>query len=459
MDDHAAPTRVRVHPGRLAGDVEVPGDKSISHRALILAAMCDGPVEITGLAGGSDVLATVRALRTMGARIELTREGQRSSSPKGGSAPDHGFSAAVSGALGEASDVLDLGNSGTGMRLLAGVAAGIDGCSVLTGDASLRRRPMERIADPLRRMGARVDGREGGRLPPLVVRGGALRGTRHRTQVASAQVKSCLLLAGLRARGATDVTSPGASRDHTERLLAHLGVDVRRTIGADGEEHVHVVPGPLEATTLQVAGDPSSAAFWMVAAAPAPGGAALRARGIALNPTRLGAVSVLRSLGAAVEIDAKATRCGEPVGDVRVSPAPLGGAEVGGGDVVHTIDELPVLAVAGACSRDGLDVRDAAELRVKESDRIATLTALFEALGLRIQPRPDGFRVPGGQQPSGGAVDAQNDHRIAMTACIAATFAAGPVDIAGFQGVATSYPTFLDDFERLGGRAEVLEGA
>lgn len=443
----ALPACVRVEPGPLAGDLTVPGDKSLSHRALLLGALCEGTVAVRGLATSLDVAATASALRALGATVALQDGGG-------------GLEGTVSGPLREPAQVLNCGNSGTTLRLLAGVVATIEGLSVLTGDASLRRRPVDRVLLPLARMGARLDAREGGRLPPLVVRGGALRAIAHDSAVASAQVKSALLLAGLRADGRTSVTSPLPSRDHSERLLRYLGVEVTSELLEGGRERVEVLPGPLAARPIDVPGDPSSAAVWLAAAALAPAAGAsaqVRVRGMCCNPTRLGAVEVLRALGAEVSVMAAEERCGEPVGDIEVRAAPLGGPVlVSGRTVVDAIDELPLLALVGATSRGGIEVRGAAELRVKESDRIAATAALFAALGLRLEERPDGFRVPGGQRPGPGRVDARGDHRIAMAAAVAATVATGPVEIAGFEAVGTSYPAFLDDLRQLGGRVEAV---
>ncbi|WP_052667428.1 3-phosphoshikimate 1-carboxyvinyltransferase [Nitriliruptor alkaliphilus] len=440
-----APDRVRIHPGQLHGEVAVPGDKSLSHRALLLSAFADRPVRVGGLAPSGDVAATAAALTTMGAQVDLAPQA------------DGSLAGSVRGPLGEARDVLDCGNSGTSLRLLAGVVAGIDGLTVLTGDASLRSRPVDRIAVPLRAMGARLDAAAGGHRPPLVVRGGHLTGTSYLSPVASAQIKSAILLAGLRADGPTTVTSPLPSRDHTERMLAHFGHPVQREVYRDGTEVVTVDPlgdRTLAADEVVVARDPSSAAFWLVAAA--CGAGTITATGVCANPLRLGVVAALRRLGVEVAVTDQGETAGEPLADLTVAPTALTGASLQGQLVVDALDELPVLALAGACSADGLEVHDAAELRVKESDRIAVLAAALRAVGLEVEERPDGYRVPGGQRPGPGTVEAHGDHRIAMTAAIAAVLGTGPVEIGGFGAVATSYPSFLDDLARLGGRAEVL---
>lgn len=432
MSSEQLPDAVVVHPldGGLIGTARMPGDKSLSHRAFILGALSDGVVEVTGAAPSQDVRSTMACLRRLGVAIDVD-----------------GDTARVQGSLGEADQVLDCGNSGTGMRLLVGLAAGIDGVTVLTGDASLRARPMRRVAEPLRRAGVHVDGRDGGALPPLVVRGGRVRALDHELAVASAQVKSCILIAGLFADGTTRVREPGPSRDHTERMLRWLGAHV---VSAEGD--VSLSPGPLSPRPLEVAADPSSAAFWLAAAAALPG-SQVRLPDLCLNDTRTGVVDVLRQMGATIVGAADREWSGEPVGDLEVTGTDLGAGTVAGDLVVRAIDELPVLAVAGALG-GGLSVRDAAELRVKEVDRIDAVAALLRALGGEIEAAVDGFRVPGGQRLTGGTVDSRGDHRIAMAAAVAALAASGPVRITGFGAVATSYPGFLDDLTVLGGRWE-----
>lgn len=439
---------MRVHPGPLSGRVRVPGDKSTSHRALILGALADGRVRISGLAPSEDVATTAAAVTALGANVERTPDAAK---------------AVVSGPVREATDVIDCGNSGTSLRLLAGVAAGLDALTVFTGDGSLRRRPMDRIAAPLRAMGARVEGRQGGRLAPIVVRGGGLRGVRHRSPVASAQVKSAVLLAALAADGPTEVESPLRSRDHTERLLRHLGVEVDTEVLDDGREVVRIVPGRVPARDLTVAGDPSSAAFWAVAGAIASArgssGDAVAIEGVMLNPTRTGFLAVLRDLGADLEESGSSELCGEPIGDVVIGRRPLAGrAVISGAGTVDAIDEVPVLAVAGAVSAGGLEVRDASELRVKESDRIAATAGMLAALGCEASTGEDHLIVPGGQRIRGGRVDAAGDHRIAMAAAVAASVAEGAVVIDGVSAIATSYPAFLTDLARLGGQAEPVSG-
>lgn len=425
----AGPERAAGAP--LRATLRVPGDKSVSHRAYLLAALAGGPVPVVGAAPSGDVAATAAAVAAMGA--DVTRVDAET--------------VRVAGPLREPDQVIDCGNAGTGMRLLAGVAAGLDGLSVLTGDASLRRRPMDRVAEPLRMMGAAVDGRGARVLAPLVVRGGGLVGVDYRLPVPSAQVKSCVLLAGLAAQGTTRVLGTGATRDHTERMLAWMHADA----GLEGDV-AWVRPGRLDPVPLHVPADPSSAAFWMVAAATVPG-SRVTLRAVCLNPTRTGVVDVLRAMGGQVAAEADREWCGEPVGDVVVTTAAgLGPAVVAGDLVVRAIDELPVLAVAGALG-GGLVVRDAAELRVKESDRIDGVARVLGALGGHVETAADGFTVvPGLDGAATGHVDARGDHRLAMAAAVGAVAAGRTVRITGFAAVDTSYPGFLDDLEAVGGR-------
>jgi 3-phosphoshikimate 1-carboxyvinyltransferase len=470
----AVPSRVRVHPASLRGAVLVTGDKSLSHRCLLVAALVDGEVRVEGLAPSGDVAATAAALRALGVVVDLAPQ------------EDGRLSGTVIGPIARnvRDDVVpvDCGNSGTTLRLLAGLAAGTGRRVAMDGDASLRRRPVDRILAPLRAMGVEASARDGDRLPPLVIDGGVRHGVIWDSPVASAQIKSALLLAGVAAGVEVTVRSPRPSRDHTERMLRHAGVTVR-TEERDGAETVTVVPGPLHVSRLSASRDPSAAAFWHVAAA--FGAGPITTPGLCLNPGRTGALEVLRRLGADVRVTDEELRDGEPVGTVHVAPVvgatpdapdrsatavrppseaamadgPDGGSVVIDGElVVRSLDELPVLALAGALSGRGLVVREAEELRVKESDRIATVAAMFAALGMRIEERSDGFAVPGGQQPGPGTVEAHGDHRIAMTAAIAATLGTGPVEIGGFAAVGTSYPAFLDDLRALGGNVEVLDG-
>ena len=441
------PDSVRIAPAPLAGTVHVTGDKSIGHRCLLIGALAGSPVAVSGLPPSADVAATAAALRSLGVQVGLAFEddGRVGGLVTGPIASDAGGSAVG----------IDCGNSGTTLRLLAGLAAGAGRHVMLDGDASLRRRPVDRITAPLAAMGVRTVEREE-RLPPLEVLPGAVRDVVWSSPVASAQVKSAVLLAAVAGGVTATVRSPHASRDHTERMLRHGGITVTTTSDADAQEIVTVTPGRFSVDALHAPRDPSAAAFWHVAAA--CGSGTVLTPGLVLNPGRTGALDVLRAMGADVAIDGERTVGGEPIGDVRVSPGRLTGAEVSGELVVRCLDELPILAVAGALSDDGLVVSDAAELRVKESDRISVLAATLGELGILVEEAPDGFRVPGGQRPGPGHVDAQGDHRIAMTAAVAASLGSGSVTIGGFGTVGSSYPQFLADLESLGGRWEVTDG-
>lgn len=442
---HHGPTdHVTIRPASLDGTVDVAGDKSIGHRCLLIGSLAEGPVEVSGLATSADIAATAEGLRRLGVAVRLER------------GTDGRLAGSVEGPMPPGPDTapvdVDCGNSGTTLRLLAGLAAGAGRDVVLDGDASLRRRPVGRIMAPLAAMGVTCEARDD-RLPPLHVHGGTVRDVRWSSPVASAQVKSAVLLAAVAGGVSAEVVSPAPSRDHTERMLLDGGMHVETRIDEAGHEHVSLAPGRPILTTLSAPRDPSAAAFWHVAAA--CGAGTVTTRDICLNPGRTGALDVLRAMGADVRIAGERVVHGEPVGDVTVAPGTLSGAEVSGAMVVRCLDELPVLALAGAMSDDGLVVRDAEELRVKESDRIGVLAATLRALGIEVTELPDGFVVAGGQRPYGGSVEAHGDHRIAMTAAIAACLGTAPVDITGFAAVGTSYPGFLDDLSRLGGRAEV----
>jgi len=405
----------------LRGSLRVPGDKSISHRAALLGAIAEGTTRIGGFLRAEDCLGTLRCLRALGITIEED--------------PDrleiHG------GRLCEPENVLDVGNSGTTIRLLAGLLAGQPFHSVLTGDASIRRRPMDRIADPLRQMGARITGRSQGRRAPLSIDGGSLCGIDYATPVASAQVKSAVMLAGLFAGGETVVREPSPSRDHTERMLEAFGVPIMRmpsTVRLSG-------PAALRATDIKVPGDVSSAAYFLIAAALIPG-SELTVRDIGLNPTRTGVLDILEMMGALVETQDLHVEGGEPVGTVTVQAGRLHGATIGGDLIPRAIDELPVITVA-ACLADGETViRDAAELRVKESDRIAVLTRELNRLGASVLARPDGMVITGVRRLRGGHVSSEGDHRIAMALAVAGLCADDPVIIDDPACIQTSFPEF-----------------
>jgi 3-phosphoshikimate 1-carboxyvinyltransferase len=416
----------------LRGRVRVPGDKSISHRALLFAAIADGRSTLTHLATGEDVEATNTAVQQLGVKVRSGTAG----TIVHGTGPD-GWR--------EADAVLDCGNSGTTMRVISGILAGRPMLTMLTGDASLRTRPMGRIVEPLRAMGAQIDGRADGTRAPLAIRGGRLHGMRHELSVASAQVKSALLLAGLQADGVTEVVSPAVTRDHTERMLAALGARIE----VDGLV-ARVRSGALESFELDVPGDPSSAAFFVVAASITPG-SEIVIEDVSLNPTRLGFVDVLVRMGAAIEYVPMGERCGEPVGDLVVRAAPLTATVIEGDEIPNVQDEVPALAIAAAFADGVTDIRDAAELAVKESNRIGTIHQELSQLGIAVEPRADGLMIRGGV-PRAALLKSHGDHRIAMAAAIAANAIDGASTVRGWRAVASSYPGFADDLEALTAR-------
>jgi len=423
-------------PATLRATVRVPGDKSISHRAAILNALASGPATVHNFLTAEDCLATLDCLRALGVDCRLEEQQAEATMKVEG--------VGLTG-LREPEDVLDARNSGTTMRLLAGLLAGQPFLSLLTGDASLRSRPMARIVTPLREMSAQVWARAGDTCAPLAIRGGRLRGISYRTPVASAQVKSALLLAGLFAQGETTVEEPATSRDHTERMLAAMGADLRREGAA-----VRLAPPsqPLRPLNLRVPGDLSAAAFWMVAAALHPD-AEVSLPGVGLNPTRTGLIEVLHRMGADIEVGEERIVGGEPVADITVRSSSLTGTVVEGGLLPRLIDEVPVLAVAAALARGPTVIRDAAELRVKESDRLATVAAELRRLGARLEERPDGLVIEGGARLRGAAVDSHGDHRLAMALAVAGLLAEGETVVAGSEAAAVSYPGFWRDLEAL----------
>lgn len=420
---------LEVSGGRpLRGRVRVPGDKSISHRALIFAALAEGTSTLRNLASGADVGATARVLSALGVGVEA----------------GDAVTVTSTGIEGwrEAGDVLDCENSGTSMRVLAGALAGRPFLSVLSGDDSLRSRPMARVVEPLRAMGATIDGRENATRAPLLIRGGALQGMRHVLPVATAQVKSCLLLAGLQADGVTEVVSPAQSRDHTERMLAALGAPV------SGEGlTVRIERGAPRPFELDVPGDPSSAAFFAVAAAITPG-SELVVESVSCNPTRVGFVTVMKRMGADITLRPTHEVCGEPVGELHVRASELSGTTMSGDEIPNVIDEIPALAVAAAFADGVTEIRDAAELVVKESDRIATLHEELARLGVGVEARPDGLVVRGGRATA-GSFASHGDHRVAMAMAVAANAIAGDSRVSGWPAVSSSYPEFADDLARL----------
>lgn len=411
--------------GALRGRLRVPGDKSISHRAIMLGALAEGATAIAGFLEGEDCLATLKAFRAMGVRIDGPEQGRVTVRGVG----LHGLRAPAG--------PLDMGNSGTSMRLMTGILAGQAFDTVLTGDASLTRRPMRRVTEPLTLMGARIEATERG-TAPLRIRGGRwLAGIDYPLPVASAQVKSCLLLAGLYAEGVTRVTEPAPTRDHTERMLAGFGYALSResdrTFALTGG-------GRLTGTEIDVPADISSAAFFLVGASIAPG-SDLVLEHVGVNPTRTGVIDILRSMGADIELLNSRLAGGEPVADLRVCHAPLRGIRVPGELVPLAIDEFPALFVAAACAEGETVLTGAEELRVKESDRIQVMADGLTALGIAARPTPDGIIIRGGAL-SGGTVDSHGDHRIAMSFAMAALRAVGPISIRDCANVDTSFPGF-----------------
>ena len=445
-DGQASQTLRLVRGGPLRGTVRVPGDKSISHRALLLGALADGLVEIEGLGQGGDNLCTAAALRALG--VKVTLDGARASVQGVG----------INGLQAPAGP-LDCGNSGTTMRLLTGLLAGRPFVSTLEGDASLSRRPMGRVTKPLRFMGATIEGRQGDPerpndiLPPLVVRGAALQGIDYDLPVASAQLKSALVLAALQAKGVTRITEPGLSRDHTERMLRALGaplvVDAAQrmvTVDASGWD------GKLRAAPLRVPGDLSSAAFLIVAALIVPD-SDVTIENVGLNPTRTGLLDVLQAMGADLTVTPEGEAMGEPVGRVRARASQLRGTLIDGDLSLRSIDEIPALAVAAARAQGQSTFVELKELRVKESDRIASIARELGRAGVQVEVQPDGFVVEGapGLEVRGGAVDPDRDHRIAMAGAILGLCGAEETTVPAGD-IATSFPTFADVLRELGAK-------
>jgi 3-phosphoshikimate 1-carboxyvinyltransferase len=419
---------------RFVGDVRLPGDKSISHRAALLAAVARGTTEIEGYLEAEDCLATIAAVRALGVAVERTGEGAfriRGVGRRG---------------LTEPADVIDCGNSGTMARLLMGLLAGQPFWTVMTGDASLRGRPMGRVATPLRSMGATIVGRADGTRLPLAVRG-AERVTplTYELPVASAQVKSAVLLAGLCADGPVAVVEPTPSRDHSERMLQSFGARVDVT-----GRTVTLVPGELSATRVRVPGDISSAAFILAAGLIVPG-ASVVVTNVGVNPTRTGLLDVLDAMGAKVEWS-DVTSDPEPTARLAVRATTLAGASVDGAIVPRMIDEFPVLAVLAALADGVTDVRGAAELRVKESDRIAAIGRELGKMGVTVEDRPDGFRIEGPQRLRGARVASGGDHRMAMALAVAGLVAEGTTVIDDIACIATSFPGFVATLNALAGR-------
>jgi 3-phosphoshikimate 1-carboxyvinyltransferase len=424
-----------IHPaGPLKGTISVPGDKSITHRAIMLSALANGETTITGYCRGEDCLNTARAFRAMGIQIEESV------------ASLHVYGKGQWG-LTEPEHPIDCGNSGTGIRLLTGLLAGQDFFTVLTGDDSIRRRPMGRVVKPIRTMGATISGRKGGELAPLAVTGSRLRGITYVSPVSSAQVKSALLFAALSAEGVTRITEPRQSRDHTERMLKFLGIPVRQegtTVELEGRPSM----GWSSKGALHIPGDLSSAAFFLVGASIIPG-SDITITNVGINPTRVGVLDVLTEMGADIHIHNAREQAGEPVSDLRIRASRLHGIRIGRERIPQTIDEFPILCVAAAIADGETVISGAEELRVKESDRIATMATEMKKMGVSIEETLDGLIIHGsaGRTLRGASCTSYGDHRVAMSLAMAGLVADAPTNIANTECIETSFPGF--DAKRL----------
>ena len=415
----------------LTATLSIPGDKSISHRSVMIGAIATGITEIENFLPGEDCRSTVKCIRKLGIEVEEITPTHLKVSGKG------------PGGLKEPEDYLDVGNSGTTIRLLSGLLAGQDFFSVLTGDASIRRRPMARVADPLRQMGAQVWGRQNGRYAPLAIRGGNLKAIDYHTPVASAQIKSALLLAGLYANGDTTVTEPSPSRDHTEKMLRAFGADLQVT-----GTTIVVKSSSLTARKVVVPGDISSAAFFLVAGAIIPG-SRLTVTNVGLNPTRTGILDVLKEMGARITITNQQESSGELMGDITVEGQTLKGTTIAGDLIPRLIDEIPVLAVAGAVA-DGITIiKDATELKVKESNRLRAITTELSRFGTDIQETDDGLIIKGRRNYKGAICNSYQDHRIAMACTLMGLVASGQTTVLGTECIDISFPDFENTLNSL----------
>jgi 3-phosphoshikimate 1-carboxyvinyltransferase len=423
---------LRVQPvKRIEGTVRVPGDKSISHRAVMFGALAEGTTTIEGFLPGADCLSTIDCFRRMGVKIEQA-----------------GDRVTVYGkgwyGLEEPSQHLDVGNSGTTIRLMAGILATQPFHAVMEGDESIAKRPMRRVIGPLRQMGAKIDGRKDGEYTPLSIRGGGLQGISYQSPVASAQVKSAILLAGLQAKGVTSVTEPQLSRDHTERMLQAFGVKVVRdglTVSVEGGQ-------TLTGRAIRVPGDISSAAFLIAAVMMVPG-SSLLIENVGVNPSRTGIIDVVRAMGGRIELQNERIVNEEPVADLLVTHSELRGIEIGGEIIPRLIDEIPVIAVMATRANGRTVIRDAEELRVKETDRIATVASQLSKFGASVTPTPDGLIVEGATPLTGAAIDSMGDHRIGMAMAIAGLAAEGETVIANDAAINVSFPGFADLLARI----------
>jgi len=428
--------------GNIIGGVRLPGDKSISHRYAMLGAIAEGETAIRNYAPGADCASTLGCLEELG--VKVSRRAVKAAT--GETLEELALAGRGLRGLQPPSSTLDAGNSGSTIRMLSGLLAGHPFRSVITGDESLQRRPMRRIIDPLEKMGARIEARPGD-LPPLTIHGARLRAIRYPTPVASAQVKSAVLLAGLLAEGETTVEEPVATRDHTEIALAQFGAELRR-----GWRQATVCGGrPLRGQKLEVPGDISSAAFFLCAALLFPG-SNLMLQGVGVNPTRTALLDFLTGMGAKIKVLNIGEAGGEMVGDIHVTGGALSGGKIEGEQVAGLIDEIPVLAVLATQTADGLVLRDARELRIKETDRIATIAENLRRMGAQVEVHPDGLDIPGRQSLRGAELDSFGDHRIAMAFAVAALVAKGEALLHNSEAAVVSFPSFFDQLEKVAER-------
>ncbi|MCM3193052.1 3-phosphoshikimate 1-carboxyvinyltransferase [Priestia megaterium] len=423
--------QLKTNLSSLQGEISIPGDKSISHRAVMFGAMAEGKTTISHFLAGEDCLSTISCFEKMG--VSIKREDEYVEVEGKG----------IKG-LSEPASILDVGNSGTTTRLMLGILAGVPFHTSLIGDESIAKRPMSRVTVPLRSMGAKIDGREHGQYTPLSTRGGALKAIHYHSPVASAQVKSAILLAGLHAEGTTKVTEPFTSRDHTERMLRAFGVDVEvdgTTVSIEGGQS-------LRGTDVYVPGDISSAAFFLVAGAIVPN-SRIVLKNVGLNPTRTGIIDVLQQMGARLTISNERIQNGEPIGDLTIETSQLKGIEIGGDLIPRLIDEIPVIALLATQANGKTVIKDAEELKVKETNRIDTVATELSKLGASVTPTADGLIIEGKTALQSGEVDSYGDHRIGMMLAVAAAIATGEVTLMRSEAIHVSYPTFFEDLDKL----------
>jgi 3-phosphoshikimate 1-carboxyvinyltransferase len=426
-----AAEKIKGNSKPLLGELTPPGDKSVSHRSLIIGSLAGGMTGVSGFLNCEDTISTANAMRKLGVDIDI-----------------NGSDVKITGkglyGLSEPEDVIDAGNSGTTTRLLTGLLCAQGFFTAVTGDKYLRARPMKRVVDPLRQMGAKITGREGGNKLPIAIEGGALKGISYKLPVASAQVKSALLLAGLYAEGETEVIEPAPTRDHTERMLSHFGVKLQKN-----ENSIRITrQNEFTGRDISVPADMSSAAFFIVGALINPG-SELLIRNVGINPLRTGVIDVLRRMGGNIEITNEREVSGEPVGDILVKSGDLRATVIEGDMIPKAIDELPVIAAAACFAEGETVIRDARELRVKETDRIKAMTEELLKLGARATEFEDGMSIEGGKKLKGAKCSSWGDHRIAMAVTIAATRAKGVTEIDGAECVSVSFPGFFDVLRRL----------